>query len=303
MAVKAARIWLKGKLSDQISWNVLYRAEKSALERYWLSNKVNDNLDVSIGLQKLKIYGWGRRLASGANSPILGQLLVLNPSLPSDSMAIDIVYKLAGTLSLTFIKDYYDTKAPCGLNRDDCKSWNKFDQQKQPAINFEWAGSFGSVQPLIQYGVYDIGKSSILTAGMRFKMDNLESHADYTVDTRLARGKDSAGLVEEQKETVSGMVIYGEYKLGNVSPFLLVSTLGVEQFTAPGGTQTKINTDGKIDDNGQTLGLGAFFEHWGSIYRPYTAVSRISGKYKNAATAAEEDRSRTDLMVGLVGKF
>lgn len=301
MAVRAAKIVLRGALSDQITWNVLYQADKSQLERYWLTNKLTDEFEVSIGQQKIKTYGWHRRLTSSATSPVRGAFLEKNPF--KDVMSVDFAYKIAGTVSLTFVKDYFDNQAACTAQGTGCTSWNGKDVQKQPGIVFEWVGAFGPIQPLVQYTSYDRGHSNIVSAGLRFKTDVLDTYVDYTLDTRNAKGV-VAGKAEDQENKYTGLVVYGEYKLGTFTPYLQYSTLESDLYAANGAAKKETNTDGTLDNNESTITGGVFFENYGSFYRPYAAVALYSGDFVDPDnTAAKEERSKTDLMLGLTGKF
>ncbi len=302
-AIRAAKIALRGKLSDQISWNVLFMADKSELERYWLTNKVSDNFDVAIGQQKIKVYGWHRRLSSSAVSPVRGAVLDYNPL--KDKMAVDLTYKLAGTFSLSFIKDYFDTSTTCQADGTGCKSWNGKDVQKQPAVAFEWIGAFGEIQPLVQFANYDRGNSSTASAGVRYKTDTLDTYVDFTQDTRNEKGVGASGKAEDLKNTITGLAIYGEWKLeGGYTPFWHISTLGVDQYTAPGQKQRQTNENGKLDDNEQTAALGLWFDLWGTYYRPYVAVARYAGDYADPEDASKtEQRTKLDVLTGITGKF
>lgn len=302
--VKAAKIALRGKLTDQITWNVLFQADKSpGLERYWVTNKVTDELDVSIGVQKIRAYGWHRRLTSSL-SPVRGAYLEYNPY--KDVMAIDFAYKLgSNALALSLAKDYFDTQATCLPTGVGCESWNGRDVQKQPAVLLEWAGTYGSIQPLVQYSTYDRAKSSIVSAGVRFKSEVVDAYVDYTLDTRKTKKLNAAtGQFEGQDKKINGLAVYGEYKAGALSPFIQYTTLNVDDYTTGGAPEPDTNKDGSLNDNEQTAVIGTYFESWGGLYRPYVALAQFTGKFmKDPATAEKEDRSKTDLMAGLTGKF
>ncbi|MDQ3230684.1 MAG: hypothetical protein M3Q07_02605, partial [Pseudobdellovibrionaceae bacterium] len=204
--LKGAKVIFRGKLSDQISWTVLYKAKESELERFYLTNRVNENLEITIGKQKNKLYGLHRKLTSGVTTPVIAAYLANNPM--KDRVALDISYKLAGTLSLQLIDDY-----SCAPSNTTCESWNKGKEdpivtnssekqtvQKQPAAAFEWYGSFGEFSPLVQYAAYDLGKSSSASVGLRYKTETMDSYIDYTMDTRNNKGVDPAGLTKPYKE-------------------------------------------------------------------------------------------------------
>jgi len=321
--LKGAKIALKGKLSDQITWNVLYKAKESELERYWLTNKVADNLDISIGKQKIKVYGLHRKLSSSTTAPITGAYLANNPL--TDKMALEVTYKLAGNFSLQLVEDYSKCSTSTATKADPttgdvtststtaCTSWNSgtptSTTQKQPAAAVEWYGAFGEFSPLVQYSVYDLGKSSSASVGLRYKTDVIDSYFDYTLDTRAAKGKSVAGEFEEQASKFEGVVVYGEYKLGTFTPYFHYSTLVSDLYEAEGATDVKkilgeSNAAGKLDNNETTFALGSHFENWGAYYRPFVHVAVSSGKFVEPTDPTKQkDLSKTELVAGVIGKF
>jgi hypothetical protein len=317
MNLKGAKVVFRGKLSDQISWTVLYKAKESELERYYLTNRVSDNLEITIGKQKQKTYGLHRKLTSSVTTPVTAAYLANNPM--KDRVAVDITYKLAGTLSLQLVDDY-----SCAPSSTTCKSWNvgkddpivtnsseKQTVQKQPAVAFEWYGSFGEFSPLVQYAMYDLGKSNTASAGLRYKTESMDAYFDYTMDTRNNKGVDpiDATKAVEEETTYNGLVVYGEFKTGLYTPFVHFSTLTTDPFQASGATEaakvaSESNASGKLDKNEMTIAVGTHFEHWGSFYRPFVDVTLSRGEYVDPADATKkEDRSKTDLVAGLIGKF
>jgi hypothetical protein len=316
--LKGAKISLKGKLSDQISWSVLYKAKESELERYWLTNKVSDNLEVSVGKQKIKVYGLHRRLASSTTSPITGAYLSANPL--TDKMAIDVTYKALGSFSLQLVEDYTSCKDSTSSKADlttgnvttttssTCTSWNS-SVQKQPAVAFDWLGSFADLQPLVQYAVYDLGKSSTASFGLRFKNDSLDAYVDFTQDVRGAKGTDAEGKTENQKTTYTGAVVYAEYKLGDYSPFFHYSSFNTDPYVKEGTSEAakvkaESNSAGKLDKVESTLAIGTHLNHWGTFYRPFFDVVLASGRYVDQDdTTKDKVLTRTDLVAGVIGKF
>ena len=314
--LKGANVALRGKWSDQITWNVLYKVKEGELSRFWLTNKVNDTLDVSVGRQKIKTYGLHRKLASPVFTPVTAAYLANNPL--TDKTALDITYKMAGTLSLQLTEDYNKCTSTTAANpttgtistTNNCVSWNTSGVQKQPAIAFEWYGAFGEFSPLVQYSVYDMGKSNSVSVGVRFKTDVIDSYVDYTLDTRVNKGGMlTTGKYEEQKNTYNGIVAYAEYKTGMLTPFVHLSSLKTEPFEASTATAaSKItaesNTAGSLNKNEMTLALGTHFDNWGAYYRPFVNVSMMSGSFVDPNDATKKkDLSKTDLVAGLIGKF
>lgn len=301
---KAAKLYIRGKLTDELSWYVLYQADNSKLERFWLTNKINDDFEVSIGQQKIKTFGWHRKLTSSATSPVRNAMVTqINPL--TDKLAVDFVYKMFGTWSLAFVKDYFDPATACNASATStCKSWNGYDVQKQPAVVFEYVGTFGEWQPLLQYSRYDRNHSSSLSAGVRYKNDFADAYVDYTLDERNDRGVDATGKAEDHENKNQGIVVYGEFFPGTWTPYAMYSTVNVDQYAAPGAPEVKTNSDGKVDDNEQLIAAGVFYEGYGKMYRPYLGVVSTAGKYVDPKDATnEETRNRFDIQLGLTGKF
>lgn len=332
--LKGAKVVFRGKLSDQISWTVLYKAKESELERYYLTNRVNDNLELTIGKQKIKTYGLHRKLTSSVTTPVVAAYLDANPL--KDKVALDITYKLAGDLSLQLVDDYSKCASATTYTNDpltnevtaststDCASWNSGSSagivtnsketqtnQKQPAFALEWYGSFGDFSPLVQYAVYDLGKSSTASAGVRYKREGVDAYLDYTMDTRNYKGVDPVDATKsiKEKNVYTGIVAYAEYKTGNYTPFLHVSTLNTDPYEPAGlsdATQVALesNSQGKLDKNGMIVAVGTHFDTWGSFYRPFVDVTISSGEFVDPKdTAKKKDLSKTELVAGLIGKF
>ncbi len=332
--LKGAKVIFRGKLSDQISWTVLYKAKESELERYYLTNRVTDNLEITVGKQKIKTYGLHRKLTSSVTTPVVGAYLDNNPL--KDKVALDITYKLAGSLSLQLVDDYSKcsdrttytnnptTNAVTASTTTSCTSWNggssagivtnsKETQttQKQPAFALEWYGNFGEFSPLVQYAIYDLGKSSTASAGVRYKTDSLDAYIDYTMDTRNNKGVDPADATKyiKEKNVYTGLVAYAEFKAGTYTPFVHVSTLATDPYTADGATEivqvaAEANAQGKLDKNEMTVAVGTHFENWGAYYRPFVDVTLSRGEFVDYSDKTKKkDLSKTDLVAGLIGKF
>jgi hypothetical protein len=335
--LKGAKILFRGKLSDQISWSVFYKAKEGELERYYLTNKVTDSLDVTIGKQKIKTYGLHRRLA-GTLTPVLGAYLDQNPL--KDKVAIDVTYKLAGTLSLQLVDDYSKCSDATSITSTldpatnkvtstsatttTCTTWNKGSSsgivtnsketqttQKQPAVTLEWYGSFGEFAPLLQYAVYDSGKSSTISGGVRYKAEGIDVYVDYTQDTRNFKGVDPADATKfvKEKNVYTGIVAYAEYKVGDYSPFLHVSSFDTDPFEKSGilpvdKTAAESNSQGKLDKNEMTFAVGTHFDKWGAFYRPFVDVTMSSGRFVDPTDKSKDKvLNKTDLVAGLSGKF
>jgi hypothetical protein len=332
--LKGAKFTLKSKLSDSIDLTVLYKAKEGELERYYVTNKITNNFDLTIGKQKIKTYGLHRKITSGTTTPVLGAYLDQNPL--KDKMAIDASYKLAGTFSLQIVEDYSnckdsDTYAPDPVTSvvskkttTACQSWNAGNstgivansketqtKQKQPAVAFEWLGSFGDFSPLLQFAVYDYGKSNTGSVGIRYKSKIVDAYLDYTADTRNDKGIDpnDPAKFTKLKNTIGGAAAYVEAKVGNYTPFLHLSSLTTKPYKKPGSTDSemiaaKSNAQGRLDKNEVTAALGTHYDGWGGFYRPFVDITVASGKYVDFKDPTKQKTlSKSDFVVGLIGKF
>lgn len=296
--LRDAKLLIKGKLAEDLTLNVTHQLDKStgALERFWLTKNVTESLDVLVGLQKTRIYGWHRRI-TGYQTAVKAPYLDFNPM--ANAVAANVTYKAFGEVTLGLVKDYFDKDEKCKADRSGCTSFNGSDVQKQPAVSFEWIGSFGDVKPLLQYTSYDMNHSKTASAGVRFKNQQLDAHLDYTLDERLLRDP-TTGIKEDESRKITGIVAYGEYNLGSFTPYLHFSTLDYDQ----GVKDVKTNDDGKLNDNEQTIALGSFYNGFGDSYRPYLAVAQTTGDYKSVDDPdATVERSRLEVMLALTGKF
>lgn len=332
--LKGAKFILKSKLSDSIDLTLLYKAKEGELERYYVTNKFTKEFELTIGKQKIKTYGLHRKITSGTTTPVVGSYLDQNPL--KDKLAIDIGYKLAGTFSLQIVEDFSsckdsDSYAPDPVTNvvskkttTSCQSWNTGNStgivansketqttQKQPALAFEWLGSFGDFSPLLQVAVYDYGKSNTGSVGIRYKSKTVDAYLDYTADTRNYKGVDPTDPAKfiKQKNSISGAAAYVESKVGNYTPFLHLSSLETKPYEKPGSVDkdiitAKSNSQGKLDKNEATVALGTHYDGWGGFYRPFIDVTVASGKYVDSKDPTKQKTlSKNDLVVGLIGKF
>ncbi len=303
-ASKAAKLSIRGKITDEISWNLLYQLDNNFLERFWLTNKVSDVLEINVGKQKIKTYGWSRKLLNGWNAVNRPAILNFNPL--KDQLAIEATYKMAGIWSVALAKDYFDPSSACtAATPTTCKSWNPYEVQKQPAIVLEWQAAFGDIQPLLQLARYDRNHSQTVSAGVRAKNETLDGFVEYVMDERNDRLVNVvSGKAEDHKNKIQGIVAYGEFFTGAWTPYVLASSTGLDGNKAADGSEIETNTDGNVNDNERLLAAGVFYDGFTKLYRPYIGLASTMGKYVDPQVKTnEEDRSKTDILVGLTGKF
>jgi len=283
------RLIAKGKLSDKTSLFTRYNFSNAKLERFYLTHKLTDNVSVLAGLQKARIFGWHRRISSG--------LLATESRYVSSSfrpfsntmmVQLEATYDL-GKFTVQVVEDYDN----CNVT---CDSWNSLDEtgqvrKTQPGLLTEWIGNYGAFQPLVQYGLYDLGKNYTATVGLRYKANGVDVHADYAVDERKLR--------DESKRKLVGTTVHATYSLGNFTPYVHLSNFELE--TSSGSVvKTGVNTElGKLDREGQTVALGAYYEGIGTFARPYLSVSMKSGDFE--VGGEEKTLTTTSLTAGLVG--
>jgi hypothetical protein len=315
--LKGVKVSFKGQFSDDIGWFLLYKAKETELERFYLTHSVTDKLDLIIGKQKIKVYGLHRKLVSSVSTAVTGAYLDQNPL--KDKMAFDITYRILGTMSLQLVEDFSRCTAV-----NICTSYNRGSEsgtvansretqttQKQPAVTFEWLGSWGDLSPLIQYGVYDLGKSRTASAGIRYKNQTVDSYLDFTVDTRNLKGvnQDDPSRLDNQKNIYLGAVLYGESKLTNYTPFLHLSYFDTKPYEKPDSNEKEkrallTNNPGKLDKNERTAGIGTHCDGWGAFYRPYVLALYGSGRFVDPKDETKDKKlAKTDLIVGMIGKF
>jgi len=315
--LRGVKLAFKGKFTENISWFLLYKAKEGELERFFLTHKPSEELTLTLGKQKIKVYGMYRKLSSSVTSPVTAAYLDPNPL--KDRTSFEIAYKLAGTVSLQLVEDYSQCTAV-----NTCTSYNRGSNtgivtnsketqttQKQPAVAFEWLGSFGAVTPLIQYAAYDLGKSRTASAGLRFKNDVFDTYVDYTVDTRHAKGPDpeDPGRSLNQKSVYRGGVVYAEAKVARYTPFVQGSYFHTKPYEKEGLSEKdqsalRSNSQGKLDKNERSVVVGTHYDGWGAFYRPYLAVSYATGLFVDFEDETQQKRlARVDAAFGVIGKF
>ena len=297
-----ARLIAKADLSENTSIFVRYNFSKSELERYHLTHKLSDKISVLAGLEKARVFGWHRRMSNGllaTESRYISSSF--RPFSNSIMLQLEAKHDL-GKFTLQIVEDY----ANCGSGLSaTCTSWNKTDDagnvvRTQPGILTEWIGSFGSFQPLLQYARYDLSKSYTASAGLRYKDEGLDLHADYVIDERLLRGSSISGENQSTK-VLNGLTFQINYRLDNLTPYAHYSSFNVKETSGSNVINDGVNTRyGNLNNGGQTIAFGAYYEGIGSYARPYVSVTRKSGDFKSTNDTTKT-LSSVSFTVGLVG--
>jgi hypothetical protein len=291
-----------GNLYDDVYVRMRYNALSSKLDYGYVKYTGLDDVALTFGQTKERLFGWHRRLTS-AVSIVVAEFHSLKPF--SYPKMVEVQYDgLPGHVLIQVANDYFNCPAT-----GDCISWNQQDAdgekaQDQPAILAEWIGEYGSFQPLAQYASYDQGKSYTYTLGLRYKNDTYDVYGDYVVDNRVYKGATTGQPIEEEN-ILTGWVVQGEMKVGQLTPYVHVSSFDYEQYTAAGGDQPEINSAyGRFDDNAMTVSVGTHFDNWGPGFRPYAALIRVSGDYQDPEDAtASKTLAEMQVVGGVTGDF
>jgi hypothetical protein len=314
--MKTSKLVARGSLSDTISWLASYRLKESEVDRFYLVNRLGDDWELTIGQQKIKIYGLHRKLNNGTLA-VWAAYLAANPL--KEKVAMELSYKAAGKLSLQLIEDYSrcirktsgtdpNTQSGTATGTVSCTSWNDGEKMKQPAVAFEWLGALGSFSPLIQYSLYDLGKSSSGSLSLRYQRGPFDAYVDFTRDLRRERFLEDPNSSKTANKLHQNILVYAEYKRDRITPFLQWSTFKTD-LTGKGLASAKeimdeANTAGKFDRNDRTLGVGSYFDHWGPAYRPFLAVTHTTGKARDPQDANNTlGQDKSELTAGISGRL
>ncbi|MFW7379760.1 MAG: porin [Oligoflexus sp.] len=298
---RAAKLVFKSGLAENVDLMVRYSMTSNQLEYAYLDYKVNSALTLTVGRTKERIFGWHRRQTSSL-TPVTAAYLSLKPFGYPDG--VQATYKLGNhKFLLQVVKDFFD------CNGAQCDSWNELDangreKQKQPAILSEWIGTFGAIQPLVQYASYDQGKSSTYTAGIRYNTQRFDVYGDYVVDNRVKRGVD-AGQTRKEENVMTGYVVHGEWNQGKFTPFFHISSFAYDEFTAPGQTATEVNSAyTQFDDNNMTWGIGSHYNLVNEVFRPYVVLFSKSGDFVDPQDASKsKPMAEMQVVAGVTGNF
>ena len=216
----------------------------------------------------------------------------------------------AGTVTVQLTDDVTNcpdaaaAKGKCSQARNAGARFN--DENKQPAWNFEYAGDFGGIKPLLQYGSYDINHSKYFVLGFGYEGMGLEAYLDFIQDSVSYKG----GADKKYTDTHSAYTLDVAYTIPKVArPFLKYSAFNVKQATdadvAKMATETKVNSAaGAFDDNNTSWALGSSFLMEGNHFRPYFALVNKSGKYAKSTTDdTAESKSDMQIKLGVMGNF
>jgi hypothetical protein len=255
-----------------------------------------DNQGLIVGRAKAKVYGWEHAMASPLTT-VTSIGFAHRPFGFSDMAALDSKYDW-GSITLQFAQD----------NKDGVKNTTS-GATKQPAILFEYAGDFGGIMPLVQYGSWDQGGNSLWTVGVAYRNDMMGVSVDHTQDSRsyTSGGKDMT-------DVMSSTALNADLKAGDFKPFLHYSMFDNKQ----DGTDAKVNsytdqdgdgtvdtkkpaTDKGFDDNGTRWAIGVSHTAAGAAFEPYLAYVSTSAKF----TVAGKEKTATENMIklGVKGQF
>lgn len=312
MGIKRLKISLSGKAADNVDYFFRVAGDNGGIDYAWLNWNVTDMFSVLAGRAKVRMYGWDFKEADAFD---IFDTIITDQGHAVTGIGVDEMVQLqadlAGKLTLQFAQDHNDcvstTSGPnCSASWNTVKAGASEPSLKQPAFFLSWIGSFGPISPLVQYGSYDLGHSMTYTVGARFENDMVDVKLDYIVDESSAKGVDANDpkKSEDQKSTETGIVLSGEVHAGDWAPFFEYSTYNNKQYTPDGVEEPKVNQRGMWDDNGSTIGIGVFADHWGKGFRPYLAFQMMSGKFVDDKDAAKEETlSETEIKLGVAGIF
>jgi hypothetical protein len=305
MNIERAKLSLDGEVSSNISYYIRLNlnATANALDLLMLNAKMTDNFSIGLGRNKTLIDGFENIYLNNdyvaSVIPYLTGKTVIAPAVSAN--VIELHYKLAGLIKLQMTDDTLMVKDATGR-----KSGGYYTEvSKQPAMNLQWIGEFGSLKPLIQYGTYDTNHSNHYSLGFAFKQENILAWVNYATDNQVS--KNAAG--EEETDARSNISFHAEYQIGSYRPFVRGMIFDVKQ----DGTDLKANSSatvkdlaGEIDDNLTNYTAGAFYTGWGESFKPYLGYVGHQAKfYEDLSAGSAETVSKTQTMIklGVISKF
>lgn len=292
---KNMRIGFSGNVSKDLMFEVeLNTPGDVSTDHIELTYTKFDFMKVVFGNPKAMIYGWRQKL-DGPMDYLASASASLSPIGREKAVKV-VVHNAIGDFSVMSMND---AKPRCSTE-GSCQSWSK--EENSYATSAEWIGSFGSFQPLLQYGLYDLGHSSTMTLGVRFSESYVDAQIDYIADKRSNKGADVNGQPEDQFDNLTGVNVTAELKFGALSPYVHYSTYQKKDYTPEGSVEKKFNSGKSFDDNKTAIALGLSANILTDHMSPYIVYIDESGDFGSDNSNVKSLSLKT-LKVGLKGSW
>lgn len=292
-----ARVNVKGKINDELSYRVKFRLNKaftpkkdgvpSALDYAYIDHKMSDTFKLRIGKQYINQAGWEGTYSSkdsyGAGGGVFDHA--------------DASFYRAG-LGFFFNMGNNDLNIQIANN--------SFDETNQTGMvmGFQWTGHFmdGSLNPMITYHQdtrteqdpagtagedFKANSMTETTIGLQYKKDMLKVELDY--GTLAIDQKNNATGAPDDDSKVQATVLRVAYNMGKMTPIL----------------KYKMDTtESAGEDFSKATGYSLAVE-----YAPFEKtsfkyfVSTSSVTTTDETTAKADDVTAGDMVLGFVGKF
>lgn len=296
MDLDALRLVLGGEVLPAVSWDLRFRLDDGDDERLDYARlrwALQPDTTLVLGKAKARVYGFSQREA-GPLSLVTAVGQNLSPLVFTPMVGITSTSG-AGTLTLQLTRDTSLAGSP----------WSSTDAagnliQRQPAVVFEYLGAFAGFQPLLQAAAYDLGKSTVLSLGLRYENDLLVVLADHNSHTVNDKGSTSSTMEEETRHT--SQVLQADFKMGGFTPFMHYSRWVRDEYVPTGGSATATNSAGVFDDHAGRLGMGLILHRIGPGFEPWFTYESTTGRFTTTG-GTETDMTLSRIRIGVNGQF
>jgi hypothetical protein len=308
IGVSAANVTLDGKINADTEYAFRFNLlnprptaddpGKGPLDYGWGKHWFNKMMGFSIGRQKILQGGWDN-IEGGYRKHAVG-VYASNLVFNEYEDVIGVHLNVAGSVTLQLANDRM-VDADDKMGRVGNAAWNT---TKHPTWILGWAGNFGPIAPMFNIGSYDNNKSRWIDLGVKTDMNGLNASLDIYQNTftmKVADGKDN----KEPQNVATAVTLNVGYTIkGTATPWLYFSTYDNKQAddSKLGLKDSKVNSAGEWDDNGQVWGVGADLHMMGKGWSPFVAIIGRSGKWDDGA-GKEETKSDMTVKIGALGEI
>lgn len=281
---------VKKDVTADVYYSLFGDTLNGGLEVAKATQRFNKMFSASVGVDYTNMLGWDNK--NLIFSTIVYSPIVDNSPLAASATMFQAMFSLgaAGDITLQFLDDQgYE------LDESGNAQFGALATQKQPAVTFQWMGSFGPVTPLVQVVPYDEGRSLSYAVGLGVEAAGLTAYLDYVSDSRTMSKSITGG--EEVTDVQTSINLDLLYAAGAVSPFLKVVSYDKVQ----DGTDLEVNSDADtIDDNALIWTVGTNLDFVADYWVPYVALKSTSFAV-NDANGEKETRTNMDVILGVGG--
>jgi len=285
------KYFLRYSLFDGIyNTHINFGGVEAANVTYHASNMIH----LRVGANYVNLGGFEQK-SRQYDAMFISTWLANNAALGLTAPSFDILLNTEfGKITVQLTNDLGDA----GTYTTNSNPNNNFGNSQMSAL-VEWHGRFGSIQPLLQYQLTDLGKRHSFTAGLGFKDRNsgLNLALDFSMDFI-----GTTATNPDDGETWMNVAVNAGMNVDRFMPFVKFAWTDVKQNDNDAEANSAIaGFPPAFDDNKIEWAVGSYMRMDGNAFKPYLAIHGEHGTFTQGTD--DESKSNLDIRLGVMSKF